>query len=113
MTPKDINDISRMPAARSATGVRPRADAPGASEAVPDPVLEPSAADKVTTDQQRELQQAIAQAKAAAKDTRASRLAEIEAQVRKGTYRPDPARIAQQILDEAELLAKIHAILQR
>ncbi len=93
--------------------MRPRTEATGAVEAVPDPVLEPSAADRISTDQQREMQAAIARAKSAAGDARAARLAEIEAEVRKGNYRPDPARIAQRIMDEAELLATIHAILRR
>ncbi|AKU92998.1 putative anti-sigma-28 factor, FlgM [Vulgatibacter incomptus] len=111
MTPKDIHDIASLPAARSATGVRPRHEA-ATAPVTADPVLAPRAPDKVTTDTQRELQAAVEHAKSTSGETRTARLAEIEAQVRKGNYKPDPARIAQRILDEAELLAQIHAILR-
>lgn len=109
MTPKDIKTTNLMPAIRSASGLRPSAEGAGAPEAASGE----AAPDRITTSQQVELQAAISQAKAAAKDTRAARLAEIEAAVRKGEYRPDPARIAQRILDEAELLARIHVLLRR
>jgi negative regulator of flagellin synthesis FlgM len=33
--------------------------------------------------------------------------------VRQGTYRPDPGRIAQRILDEAELAARLQALMTR
>jgi negative regulator of flagellin synthesis FlgM len=43
---------------------------------------------------------------------RTERLRAIENAVRQGTYRPDPQRIAQQILNEAEISAKVQALLK-
>lgn len=73
----------------------------------------PAEGDRVTTEASAELEAAVAKARDHAAGARAARLADIEAAVRKGTYRPDPNRIAQQILDDAELIARLHAMLPR
>ncbi|WP_373049409.1 flagellar biosynthesis anti-sigma factor FlgM [Vulgatibacter sp.] len=69
--------------------------------------------DRVTTEASAELEAAVARARDEAAGARAAQLAEIEAAVRKGTYRPDPARIAERILEDAELIARLHAMLDR
>ncbi|MBS2024818.1 MAG: flagellar biosynthesis anti-sigma factor FlgM, partial [Deltaproteobacteria bacterium] len=43
----------------------------------------------------------------------AQKLAELEAAVRSGSYQPDPGRIAQQILDDAEVDAQVQLTLAR
>ena len=42
---------------------------------------------------------------------RGARLQELEAAIRTGTYQPDPGRIASQILDAAQLDARLLALL--
>jgi len=111
MTVKDIKQINNLPAARSATGLRRSAESQGAEEA--DAIASSRPTDRISTTERVQVQAAIDRARAAASDARAARLADIEAAVRKGEYRPDPARIAQRILDEAELLARIHVMLRR
>ncbi|GEM_PF-4667698 len=49
----------------------------------------------------------VSQALSNAKASRAQRLRDIEAAVRDGSYRPDPERIAEQILADAELAARL------
>ena len=44
-----------------------------------------------------------------ARTNRTSRLKEIEAAVHQGTYRPDPAQIADRILEDAEVAARLRA----
>ncbi|SRR6266567_8548068 len=44
---------------------------------------------------------------------RATRLQDIAAAVKQGTYRPDPNQIAQEILDDAELTASLRGMLTR
>jgi len=46
-----------------------------------------------------------------ARTNRASRLKEVEAAVHQGAYRPDPAQIAERILDDAETAARLRAAL--
>lgn len=65
----------------------------------------------VSTDESARLARAIAAASEAAGPRRTARLASIEAAVRQGTYRPDPQRIAEQILADAELAARLQSLL--
>jgi flagellar biosynthesis anti-sigma factor FlgM len=67
--------------------------------------------DRVSTEQTARATAAIAAASVADGAARAARLRSIETAVQAGTYRPDPHRIAQQILDDAELSARLQAIL--
>ncbi|HET7754930.1 MAG TPA: flagellar biosynthesis protein FlgM [Anaeromyxobacteraceae bacterium] len=68
--------------------------------------------DRVSTAQTEKVASAIADASRGAGASRAARLQVIEAAVRQGVYRPDPQRIAQQILNEAEIAAKVQALLK-
>jgi negative regulator of flagellin synthesis FlgM len=70
---------------------------------------EPS--DSVSTEESAKVAAVIAAASRGASTARAANLVAIEAAVRQGTYRPDPARIAQQILNDAELAARLQALL--
>jgi negative regulator of flagellin synthesis FlgM len=67
--------------------------------------------DRVSTDESARLATAIAATTESAGASRAARLQSIEVAVRQGTYRPDPQRIAQEILDDAELAARLQAML--
>jgi negative regulator of flagellin synthesis FlgM len=69
-------------------------------------------ADRVSTEETAKVAAAIGEAMQGAGSARAERLRAIENAVRQGTYRPDPQRIAQQILNEAELAAKVQALLK-
>ncbi len=69
--------------------------------------------DRVSTDDSAKIAEVVQQASHSANVGRTARLQSIEAAVRQGTYRPDPARIAQQILDDAELAARLHALYEK
>ena len=69
-------------------------------------------ADRVSTAETEKVASALADAAQGAGAARAARLRHIEAAVRQGVYRPDPQRIAQQILNEAEIAAKVQALLK-
>lgn len=90
----------------------PVAPLPGGGDA-PRDVREssPRAPDRVSTEQTQKVTAAISAASHGASAGRATRLRNIEAAVQSGAYKPDPQRIAQQILDEAELSARMQALL--
>jgi negative regulator of flagellin synthesis FlgM len=69
--------------------------------------------DRVSTDDSAKVAAAIAQASKGASANRSAKLRSIEAAVRQGTYRPDPQRIAQAILGEAELAARLQALFNK
>ena len=71
------------------------------------------AGDRVSTDGSQKIAAAIEAARHGAGAARTAKLQAIEAAVRQGTYTPDPQRIAQQILDEAELAARLQAIFSK
>ena len=71
----------------------------------------PKAADKVTTEASAQVEAVATQARHLASSNRAIRLESIEAAIRQGTFKPDPGRIAQRILDEAEVTAQLQAML--
>jgi len=72
-----------------------------------------TADDRVTTDESARLATAIAASSQAAGAGRSAKLQAIATAVRQGTYRPDPQRIAQEILDEAELAARLKALFRK
>ena len=72
-----------------------------------------SSSDRVSTAQSEQISTAVAQATMTASAGRAAKLQAIETAVRQGTYRPDPERIAQEILDDAELAARMQALFMR
>jgi len=69
--------------------------------------------DKVTTEETARLSQAVEAVRAQVGAGQSAKLAAIENAVRQGTYRPDPARIAEQILQDAEVSASLQAMLKR
>jgi negative regulator of flagellin synthesis FlgM len=71
------------------------------------------AGDRVSTDDSKKIAAAIDAASKGVGAARAAKLEAIEAAVRQGTYTPDPQRIAEQILDEAELAARLQAIFSK
>jgi anti-sigma28 factor (negative regulator of flagellin synthesis) len=71
------------------------------------------AGDRVSTDDSARLSWAVLTASQAASAGRTAKLAAIEAAVRQGACRADPQRIAQDILDDAELAARLQALLSR
>jgi negative regulator of flagellin synthesis FlgM len=69
--------------------------------------------DKVSTEARAQVAAAADAARQQVGNDRTVRLEAIEAAVRQGAFKPDPNRIAQRILDDAELTAKIQALLKR
>lgn len=66
--------------------------------------------ERVSTEESARVKAALAKASGAAAGGHAAKLQAIATAVKAGTYRPDPQRIARQILDEAELAARLQAI---
>ena len=69
--------------------------------------------DTVSTAESAKLTAALATVRSQLGAARTAKLEAIEAAVRQGTYRPDPARIAQQILQDAEVTAALLALLNK
>lgn len=69
--------------------------------------------DTVSTESKAQLDAAVAAARQAVGQDRTVRLEAIEAAIRQGTFKPDPQRIAQKILDDAELSAVLQSMLKR
>ena len=70
-----------------------------------------SAKDKISTNEQERVSTVTSEAQELASKERSVRLQELEAQVQSGSYKPDAGRIAEQILAEAELNARIRSLL--
>lgn len=68
--------------------------------------------DKVSVTQTPGVQAALDTAKASAGMSRTGRLREIEQAVKSGRYQPNAQAIANQILDDAELNARLQAMLK-
>jgi hypothetical protein len=60
----------------------------------------------------RDVDLAMATSKASLAGGRAARLQDLEAQVRAGTYHPDPSRVADEILQDAEIDARLQALIK-
>jgi negative regulator of flagellin synthesis FlgM len=69
--------------------------------------------DKISVSESVDVAAAIAAAKASSPASRARVLDAIATAVRQGTYKPDPQRIAESILEDAELIARLQAMIQR
>ena len=69
--------------------------------------------DRVSVHATKEAEASIATAHRAAGGRRVARLERLEAEVRAGSFRPDPGRVAAQILADAEVDARIAAMLRR
>ncbi len=77
------------------------------------PATERGTGDRVSTDDSAKIAAAVAQATKSASAGRSAKLQAIEAAVRQGTYKPDPQRIAQEILDDAVLAARLQALFMK
>lgn len=95
-----IKDPSSLPAMTPAMG-RPAAK-PAEAAPASSPATHTSATNAHDT---------IRSAMRMAEGQRASRMREVEAAVKAGTYRPDAGRIAERILASAELDAQLRAVL--
>jgi negative regulator of flagellin synthesis FlgM len=82
--------------------IREKTEARTPKKASTEAASTPSAAQKSA-----QVDSSVAQALSDAKTSRAERLRDIEAAVRDGTYQPDPQKIAEQILADAEISAKL------
>lgn len=69
--------------------------------------------DRVSVQATKEAEAAVAAAHRAAGGRRAARAERLEAEVRSGAYRPDAGRVAEQLLADAEIDARISALLRR
>jgi negative regulator of flagellin synthesis FlgM len=69
--------------------------------------------ERVSTGDSEKVAEVVRQASQTASAGRTAKLQAIEASVRQGTYRPDPSRIAQEILDDAELAARLQALFSK
>ena len=65
------------------------------------------AGEKVSTAESSRLERVKQAARKAGEQQHTARLQELEAQIQAGTYKPDPAKIADEILRAAELQAQI------
>jgi negative regulator of flagellin synthesis FlgM len=71
-----------------------------------------SAPSKVSTEATAQLDASAIAARQLASTGHAARLEAIEAAIKQGTFKPDPQRIAQSILDAAELTAELQGLLK-
>jgi negative regulator of flagellin synthesis FlgM len=101
MKVKDASEIRRVDVAKPSESKSTRS-----SEA-------PAASDKVSTDSSAQVVAASAATRTALSQHQDLRLSEIAAAVKNGTFKPDPQRIAQKILDDAELSAMLQTMLHR
>ena len=69
--------------------------------------------DKVTVDATKGAQASVSSARRTTGTERAGHLQRLEASVRSGTYSPDPSRVAEQILSDAEVDARLQALVSR
>jgi flagellar biosynthesis anti-sigma factor FlgM len=69
--------------------------------------------DRVTAGATEAALKAIAVARQATSTSRSARLDALAAAIEQGTYKPDPTRIAQDILEDAELTARLQAVLAK
>jgi hypothetical protein len=68
--------------------------------------------DRVTVTPSRDVGGAVTTAKATSAGERPGRLKALEARVRAGEYHPDPSRVAEEILQDAEIDARLQSILR-
>lgn len=70
------------------------------------------AGDRVSVAEAERLERVAQVLRESATQQRSARLAQIEAAVRNGTYRPDARRIAEELLRSAEVSARVQALLR-
>lgn len=92
--------------------IKPQETSPPPSGAQANPPSGPR--DRVTVGgSSRPAEAAVASARRSAGAERSARLDRLESQVRSGTYSPDPSRVAEQLLSDAEVDARLQAMLFR
>ena len=69
--------------------------------------------DRVTVSKSREVDSAVSTARSLQATDRPQRLKALETRVRAGEYHPDPSRVAEEILQDAEVDARLQSILRR
>jgi len=99
MQVKDTSEVRGVDASRAPDAKKPEGSA--------------KQADKVSTEARAQVDAAAAAARQAVGSNRNVRLEAIEAAIRNGTFKPDPARIAQRILDDAEVTAMLQSMLNK
>jgi anti-sigma28 factor (negative regulator of flagellin synthesis) len=90
---KEVGGVDRAPPSTERLPVRPRTD-------------------RVSIEEARQAEEVIKTVRGHADTGRAARLASIESAIRNGTYRPDPGRLAEQLLSQAEVDARLRALFQ-
>jgi len=90
-----------------------RAPAPQASTSSAGAAAAQGARDRVSVDASKGAESSITSARRTSGTDRAARLQKLEASVRSGTYAPDPGRVAEQILSDAEVDARLQAMMSR
>ena len=103
-----VTDIKSVVGPERVKPQDPTTPSSGASEAAGRTIR-----DRVTVAAPRTSEAAVASARRSAGVERSQRLEKLEAQVRSGAYAPDPSRVAEQILSDAEVDARLRAMLHR
>ena len=67
--------------------------------------------DRVTVRASREAEASVTAARSSASNARMNRLKDIEQQVRSGGFKPDPSKVADEILQAAEVDAKLREMI--
>jgi negative regulator of flagellin synthesis FlgM len=67
--------------------------------------------DRVSVNATRNAEASVAAARRSTGTDRASRMQQLEASVRSGTYAPDPGRVAEQLLSDAEVDARLQSMM--
>ncbi len=91
---RDTNEVGRIGPTAATEGVRPQ----------------PSG-DKVSVSAREGVDQAVAKAQLSSVMARSAKLQALEAAIAKGSYKPNPGQIADQLLEAAELTARLRAML--
>ena len=73
----------------------------------------PESTDRVSTNGSAEVEEAIRKAESTADVSHMRAVQAVADAVRRGAYKPDPQKIAQEIIQEAELLARMQSMLKR
>jgi flagellar biosynthesis anti-sigma factor FlgM len=76
------------------------------------PVRAVARAERVSTSQSAQIATVLESVKSNLPADRAARVRDIAAAVKKGQYQPDPQQIAEKIVDQAELEARLRAMLK-
>ncbi len=90
--PKELTGLDRAPPLPERGAAKPRTD-------------------RVSIEEARQAAEVVKTVQAAAGTSRTARLEKLEAAIRSGNYTPDAGRLAEQLLSQAEIDARIRAML--